>query len=131
MTPESFEELYHCAPSLVQSVSDCNKQSNADRCREFKVKCNFAFPVGRRFANYRQLDLYVTKFLHAWKIVKHRDGSSSKCFYAESNCRSESKIFSNTKKKNITLFRKTYACSFLIRFSIPGVKTKTLPPIFR
>ena len=26
---------------------------------------------------------------------------------------------------------KNYACPFLIRFSIPGVKTKTVPTIFR
>ena len=73
ITPELFEELYHSAPSLAQSASDCNTQSQADRLREFEVKNNFAIPVGQKFANYRQLDLYITKFLHAWRIVRHRE----------------------------------------------------------
>ena len=105
ITPELFEELYHSAPSLMQTASECNKQSNLERLREFEVKCNFAFPVGRKFANYRQLDSYVTKFLHAWKIVKHRDGNSFKCFFAETNRRSESKMFSKTKTTQMSLFK--------------------------
>ena len=77
------------------------------------------------------MDVCVTKVLNGWKIVKHRDGNILKCFYAESNRRSESKMFSKTKNNKISLFRENYACPFLIRFSIPGVKTKTIPTIFR
>ena len=94
-----FDKLYHSVPSLMQSASDCNKQSQVDRCREFKLNYNYVFPVGRKFANYRQLDSYVTKFLSTWKIIEHRDGNSLKRFYAESNLRSESKMFSTIKKK--------------------------------
>ena len=65
INPELVDELYHSAPPLIQSASDCNKQSQADRCREFEVKCNYAFPVGQKFANYCQLDSCVTKYLNA------------------------------------------------------------------
>ena len=56
MTTELFDKIYYSAPSLMQSASGCNKQSQADHCSEFEVKCKFAFPVGRKFTNYRQLD---------------------------------------------------------------------------
>ena len=44
------------------------------RLTKFEGKCNNLFPVGRKFTNYRQLDAYVTQFLHSWNIVKIRDG---------------------------------------------------------
>ena len=65
ITPELFDKFYYSAPSLTQSALDFNRQSQADCRREFEVKCNFTFPVGQKFANYCQLDLYVTKLLNA------------------------------------------------------------------
>ena len=59
ITSELFDKLYHSVPPLMQSASDCNTQSQAERRCEFEVKCNFAFPVGQKFVNYRQLDVYV------------------------------------------------------------------------
>ena len=98
---------------------------------EFTKKCKSLFPIGRKFANYRQLDEYVTQFLQSWKIVKSRDGYSFRCFYAETKRKSESKTFSKTKITNRTRLKDSTACPFVIRFSIPGVKNKSLPTILK
>ena len=61
----------------------------------------------------------------------HRYRNSSQYFYTASKRRSESKIFPNTKRKKVSMIKMSIACPFLIRFSIPGIKKKMLPPIFR
>ena len=61
----------------------------------------------------------------------HRDEESFRCFYTASKCKSESKMFSKTKRKKISMIKNSIACPFLVRFSIPGIKKKNLPPISR
>ena len=97
--PQLFDELNEAAPSSYEGNSRTDSFYKQQRLTEFAEKCNSLFPLGRKFVNYRQLDEYVTQFLHSWKIAKNRNGYSFRCFYAESKRKSESKIFSDTKNR--------------------------------
>ena len=65
---------------LNSFIPDSNNESGPNR--EFESMCKHMFPRGRKFANYRQLDQYITVFLTNWKCIKRREGNSFRCFYA-------------------------------------------------
>ena len=78
LTDELTQELNSMIPQRNDEIED--NQS-------FESMCKYTFPPGRQFANYRQLDQYLTLFLEKWKCVKHREGNSFRCFYAKSKKR--------------------------------------------
>ena len=98
----------------------------------FQKYCLHLFPAQREFANYRQLDQYVDLFLKSWKICKNRDGNSFRCFYAKTNRIYQYKGFqSDNKSYRTKKLKDQIKCPFVIRWSCPGVKDKSLAPIFR
>ena len=75
LTDELTQELEFFRPNLRVHTTQNDK---------FESMCRHLFPLGRKFANYRQLDQYINVFLESWKCVKHRDGNSFRCFFAKS-----------------------------------------------
>ena len=126
LTDELTQELQLFRPNVIVHPAKTD---------EFESMCKHLFPSGRKFANYRQLDQYVTVFLESWKCVKHIDGNSFRCFYAKPYVKK--KITTNllnpkkTVSNAITERRSRIDCPFLVRFSCPGIKDKSVHPIFR
>ena len=83
--------------------------------RKFFLKCRTLFPINRRFANYKQLDEFVTFFLNSWKIRKQRAGMTFKYFNTEDY---EKKAVESLKFS----IKDIVECPFVICFSIPGIK---------
>ena len=65
ITQQSSDGLIEGASSSIETNINNNSVSKQQCLTEFEVKCSFLFPVGRKFANYRQLDVYVTHFLRS------------------------------------------------------------------
>ena len=64
------------------------KQANGSFIKSkviFEKHVTKLFKSGRIFANYRQLDQYLTMFLESWSILKNRDGMAFRCSYAPIN----------------------------------------------
>ena len=131
MTIELVEELYSFVPPSAETqTTETDIDSKLQSL--FQQYCSHLFPVHREFANYRQLDQYVDLFLKSWKIRKNRDGNSFKCFYAQSHRVYTSKSYMpNNKRYRTKQLKDQIRCPFFIRWSCPGVKDKSLAPIFR
>ena len=75
LTEELMHELKSFRPNSNVALEEITK---------FESMCKHIFPSGRKFANYRQVDQYITVFLENWNCIKHREGGSFRCFYAKS-----------------------------------------------
>ena len=131
ITAELWEEIVEHVPSASDIDLDDDSNLPTKTTASFETKCHSLFPLGRQFANYKQLEQYVTLFCKSWSVLKHREGNSFKCFYAPSTKKKKVTDFlfqeSSTSKKSM---KDIVQCPFIIRFSIPGVKNKSLPSIF-
>ena len=131
MTNELVEELFNFVPPSKSDDKDQNVIDN-DLKTKFTEYCSHIFPIGREFANYRQLDQYLSLFLKSWKIRKNRDGFSFKCFYANNHrVYTPKNSFAARKKCTIRKLKTQINCPFVIRWSCPGIKDKSQAPIFR
>ena len=86
---------------IMENLSDARKP---DHYQQFVTNCLNLFSIGREFANYRQLEQYIKLFLEGWKISKHRDGNTFKCFYSAPKKERKPKLY---LKKNIRKAGKT------------------------
>ena len=75
LTEELMHELELFCPNSNVAIEEY---------RTFESMCKHTFPLDRKFANYRQLDQYITVFLENWNTIKHREGNSFHYFYAKS-----------------------------------------------
>ena len=75
LTDELTQELIRFSANNNLGILPNNK---------FEYTCIHIFLSGRKFANYKQLDQYVTVFLESWNSLKYIDGNSFCCFYAKS-----------------------------------------------
>ena len=113
---------------IMEHLADSRKP---DHYNQFTNNCIKLFPVGREFANYRQLEQFVNLFLEGWKISKHRDGNTFKCFYSAPKKKKKNDIMFEEKFENSKMsLKESIKCPFVIRFSIPGIKKRLRPPIF-
>ena len=131
MTVHLVDELIHFVPPAVDKTKsqEYNDKFLNDTFMKF---CTHLFPLRRQFTNYRQLEQYLNLFLKSWKIRKNREGYSFKCFYAKSNRNYLAKErFGIRKQTSIKKLKSQIQCPFIIRWSCPGVKDKSLAPIFR
>ena len=78
-----------------------NVHHSTIKCKSsFEEKCLRLFPIGRRFANYRQLGQYIETFLRSWSIMKYRDGNSYKYFYSEGRKKNIHNMFTTDSDPN-------------------------------
>ena len=62
LTNDHFDELVMNVPSKDEMLPD-NVHHSTTKCKtSFEEKCLRLFPIGRRFANYRQLEQYIDFF---------------------------------------------------------------------
>ena len=89
------------------------------------------FPKDRQFANYKQLDQYLTQFLHSWSILKYRNGNCFKCSYQHHGRKYVAKENSIPRNKQKQL-KKLIRCPFQIGFNQKtSGEYRTKPSILR
>ena len=81
ITPQLRQELIDHSPSAEDMIPDAANESIFKNKIEFTKHAKLLFPYDREFANYKQLDQYLTQFLHSWSILKYRNGNYFKCSY--------------------------------------------------
>ena len=78
LTEQYIDELIDNVPTKEEMQPD-NVHHFTTKCEfSFEEKCLNPFPIGRTFANYRQLEQCVRIFFKSWSIIKHKDGNSFK-----------------------------------------------------
>ena len=131
LTESLMEEIIDHSPSSSDGLTNDQDFNSKKYSDAFEKHCRALFPKGRRFANYKQLDEFLTLFLESWKIRKFRQGFVFKCFYSpNSKKRKAGCLFRNESEQNDSSIKEKVNCPFVIRFSMPGIKKKLKPPIF-
>ena len=110
-------ELNDHAPTMEDMTADPGNCSVVKNINTFEKHARKIFPSDRIFANYKQLDQYLTEYLSTWSNLKHRNGNCYRCSYSPSGrvyTGSETCAKNRNKSK---LLKNAIKCPFKITFN--------------
>jgi hypothetical protein len=115
LTPGLVDEIEQQFPVSIEIDATNRNQRDYDA---YLTKIAVLFPIGRRFASFKQLTQACEMFLEAWAIVKVHSQKKIRCFYGSSTKKKRDlHIIPEKRRDHIETLKEEYKCPFEIRYS--------------